>query len=127
MSTANFLPKLIPQRVHDEVNASEIDPESGDKKAFFISQRDCVENLVRNTCALAFLTPDGGFRPEVQSKIQNTHLHALFYSQFTPEERVSDDQRFSALWLDCTHQFERFGVIYDPSQGGREVDRKSVV
>lgn len=111
-------PKLILQRVYENIPSVKL--VDGALVEIMIKQRDCVENLVRNLFNLAFLFDDGHFRPEVESKIAGTPLHS-FYLSCSPEERVSQLGDIGRKWLDFTLHFEHFGVVYDPSQGNREV------
>lgn len=114
--------KLIPQAVHFDLQAHKIELHDGEQVMmdFNIEQRDCVENMMRNTCNMALLYPNGEFRAEVENKLAGSRLLA-FYTSLTPEQRVSHDPIYGRSWLDVTIGLESFGVVYDPLQGGREV------
>lgn len=112
------MPRLVPQHEHERLNAFEV--VNNERIAMLIDQRDCVENMVRNLCNLAFLFENGDLRPGVAEKLTDTPLGA-FYSVYSPADRVSDEIEVARYWLDCTLGFAGFGVEYDPLQGGREV------
>lgn len=111
-------PKLIPQAVHNDLTAFNV--VDGELQPFLISQRDCVENLVRNTFNLAFLQFDGTYRSGAQAKLCGSIL-GRFYEGLTDAERISPDPAYGRAWLDATIGHEAFGVQYDPLQGQREV------
>lgn len=112
LSATLSFPRLVPQKVHHEVLAQDYDG-----KEYFMYQRDCVENLVRNTFNLAFLCAEGDFRPGAEDIIEDT-LVARYYRSLFPGDRIAPSIETSRAWLDTTIGFESFGVRYD--QGGRE-------
>lgn len=118
VANINHLPRLIPQAVHDDLTALRI--VDGDTQEFLISQRDCVENLIRNTFNLSYLNHDGTFKPGAEELLSETPLGA-FYEKLSASERISNDSKYGRAWLDHTVGFEAFGVQYDPLQGNREV------
>lgn len=110
------LTRLIPQAVFDEITATRI--VDGASEDFPILQRDCVENLVRNFLNMAFLFPNGEFRPGAEEKLSSTHdkLRA-YYTEHTPAERISNDPEMGRKWLETTIGF--IGVEY--AQANREI------
>lgn len=118
------LTKLIPQAVHVDLpcttTAVSVNGEPTTVEPFYIKQRDCVENMMRNICNMAYLFPNGDFRTSVEDKLFGTRV-LDFYNALAPDQRVSDDINFARQWLTMTTGLESHGVIYDPLQGGREV------
>ena len=114
----HHMARLIHQHEHEGLDALKVI--DGKQMAILVDQRDCVENMVRNLFNLAFLFENGDMRPEVIDKLDGCALLS-FYSTYSAEERLSDNNEIARHWLDFTLGFERFGVEYDPLQGNREV------
>jgi len=118
VQTLITLPKLIPQAVHDNLPAAKIS--DGTNISLFISQRDCVENLVRNVFNMSFLYSTGEMRPGVMELLTDSALGHHYFS-VDPLELVSSDINCCRNWVNMTVGFEQFGVMYDPLHGNREV------
>ncbi len=112
------LPRLIPQAVHENLPAISLKDEVVIE--FLISQRDCVENLVRNVFNFSFLYPNGTLRPGVENQLSDSALGRYFTGN-SDISLVSNDIECGRCWLNETVGFEKFGVMYDPLQGNREV------
>jgi hypothetical protein len=112
------VPKLIPQAVHKDLCAVKI--VDGVPVDHLISQRDCVENLVRNVFNVSFSFANGKLRPGVESLLLGTAL-GRYFTKCMEIDLVSSEIDCGRHWLDETIGFERFGVIYNSLHGNREV------
>ncbi len=118
------LPKLIHQTEHHLYTIpSETTPES---KLFH--QRDCVENMARNTINFCTFFEDGTFRPETKERFLHRDVDSRLLDFFRVTEMdddtlnysngrlelIKDNYELSRSWLDVTTGLAKFGVSYDP-------------